>query len=104
LNICTDTSASQLGVFLNSTSPVTLGASKISLRPVDIQRLRPTKWLNDEIINAYQELLQKKAIEDSTKLTPLVVIMSSFFMKKLAGGYSQVARWFSNGDRKVGSP
>lgn len=82
----------------------------------DLARLKPHVWLNDEIVNAYMELLGKRteehrnegAKENSTggenaDRTPNVKIMNSFFYAKLvqfnrAKGcsvyeYSRVRRW-----------
>jgi sentrin-specific protease 1 len=69
----------------------------------DIKLLEPNKWLNDEVINFYGALIQKRADEDmittsdgKQKKRRDIHYFNSFFYEKLErGGYekSRLARW-----------
>ncbi|KZP18038.1 cysteine proteinase, partial [Athelia psychrophila] len=53
----------------------------------DLERFGPGQWLNDEIINAYGQLLDAHTPGD-------VMFLSSFFMNKLYhDGYNGVSKW-----------
>lgn len=67
----------------------------------DLARLRPGVWLNDEIVNAYLEMIASRNVKNDG--LPKVRVINSFFYGKLfgfnkaAGGamydYSRVRRW-----------
>lgn len=64
----------------------------------DVYRLKPGKWLNDEIINFYMALLQKRADEDlgpDGEPKRKIHCFNSFFYNKLSEDYtkSKVGRW-----------
>lgn len=55
----------------------------------DLCRLRPGKWLNDEIINAAGNMINSDSSER-------FIVLSSFFMSKLSTeGYKGVSKWLS---------
>jgi sentrin-specific protease 1 len=69
----------------------------------DLERLRPGKWLNDEVINFYGALVQRRADEAlqvvggkaTNKKLRDIHFFNSFFYAKLQQGYekSRLARW-----------
>lgn len=56
---------------------------------MDIVKMGPGKWLNDECINTYMKILQKRADDSKQK----VYLFNTFFYPKLLEGYSKVERW-----------
>lgn len=80
---------------------VTLKAAGITLHGEDIQKLRGTRWLNDEVINAYVHLINERNARLSSKGgAPHTYVFNTFFYTRLtsvAGGYDYagVRRWTS---------
>lgn len=82
---------------------VTVFGAGITLRGSDIKRLRGTRWLNDEIINAYVYLINARNKEifsksDVSKGIPRTVVFNTFFYTRLTAtssgyDYAGVRRW-----------
>ena len=58
----------------------------------------PGTWLNDEVVNFYLKLLQKRSDEGPPSLLPTVFAFISFFYSQLTTGpagycYHAVQRW-----------
>ncbi|XP_004348373.1 sentrin/SUMO-specific protease 15 [Capsaspora owczarzaki ATCC 30864] len=81
---------------------VLVSAGAIQLTRKDFSTLTDQAWLNDEIVNAYMDLMNKRstnAAQDSTSRVPKVHAFSSFFYPQLlAKGYPGVRRWTRNVD------
>lgn len=83
------------------TVVVTLKAAGITLHGEDIQKLRGTRWLNDEVINAYVHLINERNTQlRSEGAAPRTYVFNTFFYTRLtsvAGGYDYagVRRWTS---------
>lgn len=63
-----------------------LGHRTMGIEPGELKGVKPGEWLNDEVVNAYVELIKQVA-------TPDVILLSSFFMSKLAKGYNVERDW-----------
>ena len=63
-----------------------VGQRTMSIEPRQLKGVKPGEWLNDEVVNAYVALIKQVA-------TPDVVLLSSFFMSKLARGDSVERDW-----------
>jgi sentrin-specific protease 1 len=62
----------------------------ISLKKSDIWRLKGGEWLNDETINLYMKMIQKRG--DDSKVQ--IHCFNSFFYELLTScGYAKVSRW-----------
>ena len=61
----------------------------------NLKTLRPTKWLDDEVINFYLELLVRRSSSDpdSPKVFCLTTFLYPKFISKERGGYQLVRRW-----------
>ncbi|KAF9533707.1 hypothetical protein CPB83DRAFT_939663 [Crepidotus variabilis] len=87
--------------------------NKIPIQRADFRRLKPGKWLNDELINAYMQLIQTRADSASRpydfgfRISPLrptefkhnILCLSSFVIQKLiALGYAEgkLRSWTKN--------
>ncbi|KAK1677985.1 hypothetical protein QYE76_038833 [Lolium multiflorum] len=71
--------------------------SNIEITREKLGCLRPRRWLNDEVINFYLELLKERAKREPTRFLKCH-FFNTFFYKKLAGGktgydYESVRRW-----------
>ena len=67
--------------------PKTLRHAAVQMPRHDFCRLRPSQWLNDEVVNAYVALLDANTPDD-------ILFVSSFFMSQLhSGGYCKVTRF-----------
>jgi sentrin-specific protease 1 len=65
----------------------------------DIWRLKPAQWLNDESINLYMKMIQKRADDAGVEL----LCLNSFFYGFLTkNGYEKVRRWSKNKDLFAG--
>jgi sentrin-specific protease 1 len=65
----------------------------------DIWRLKPAQWLNDESINLYMKMIQKRADDAGVEL----LCLNSFFYGFLTkDGYKKVARWSKKKDLFAG--
>jgi sentrin-specific protease 1 len=64
----------------------------ISIKWRDMRTLRPGCWLNDEIINAFFDIIQHKLVERGRSD---IALINTFFLPQLALGYSNVRRWLS---------
>ncbi|KAM7256720.1 hypothetical protein ACFE04_012461 [Oxalis oulophora] len=62
--------------------------------------LRPGRWLNDEVINVYLDLLKERENRDPKKFLKCHFFSTFFYSKLRSGGYKAVKRWTSN--RKLG--
>ncbi|KAI8929794.1 hypothetical protein BC831DRAFT_442081 [Entophlyctis helioformis] len=68
-------------------------AFNMSIKAKDIQTLKGSSWLNDEVINFYAELCMRRANE-SPDLFPKIHIFNTFFYEKLrTQGFNSVRRW-----------
>ncbi len=78
----------------NADAVVTLEAVMktfdMELKKSDVWRLRPSEWLNDESINLYFKMIQKRA--DSSKVA-LHCFNSFFYQFLIDEGYAKVRRW-----------
>lgn len=62
----------------------------------DIKSLKSSKWLNDQVINSYFDLIFERAKANEGKY-PSVFRFSTFFYNQfLTGGYKSVERWGKN--------
>ncbi|XP_422676.4 sentrin-specific protease 2 [Gallus gallus] len=69
-------------------------AFKLRLTREDIQTLGNRRWLNDEVVNFYMNLLMERGKKDNY---PRVYAFSTFFYPKLLSeGYRAVKRWTRN--------
>lgn len=78
--------------------------SNIEVSKEKFQCLRPGRWLNDEVINLYLELLKEREKKEPEKFLKCH-FFNTFFYKKLACGkngydYKSVKRWTTR--RKLG--
>lgn len=78
--------------------------SNIDITGILLQCLKPGKWLNDEVINVYLELLKERETREPKKFLKCH-FFNTFFYKKLKSGktnynYQSVRRWTSQ--RKLG--
>ncbi|CAH9129781.1 unnamed protein product [Cuscuta epithymum] len=83
---------------------VTHHNSNIDITGTLLQCLEPGKWLNDEVINVYLELLKERETREPHKFLKCH-FFNTFFYKKLISGktgynYQSVRRWTSK--RKLG--
>lgn len=65
---------------------------KVSLTTNDMEKLRPTAWLNDEVINFYLQLIVNRS-ETNASLPKVFAFSTFFFLKLSEGGYQEVRRW-----------
>jgi hypothetical protein len=63
----------------------------MDLKGSDIAKMGDGKWLNDECINVYMKILQKRA--DDEKKHKLYFFNSFFYEKLSHEGYEKVQRW-----------
>ncbi|KFP61492.1 Sentrin-specific protease 2, partial [Cariama cristata] len=71
-------------------------AFKLKITRQDINTLRNLRWLNDEVINFYMNLLVERNKKEGY---PSVHAFSTFFYPKLiSGGYKAVRRWTTGVD------
>ena len=73
----------------------------LEIKRMDIQLLKATGWLNDEIINFYGELIMQRS--KSRRFLPRVMIMNTFFMQRLCDQhsgyqYQRVRKWTKDVD------
>ncbi|KAL6057979.1 hypothetical protein STEG23_015848 [Scotinomys teguina] len=66
-------------------------AFKLKITRGDMQTLKDTQWLNDEIINFYMNLLMER--NQSQGYPPVHAFNSFFYTKLKCGGYRSVKRW-----------
>jgi hypothetical protein len=67
--------------------PKTLRHAAVQMKRDDFRKLRPSVWLNDEVVNAYVALLDANTPDH-------VLFVSSFFITQLhSSGYRKVARF-----------
>lgn len=60
----------------------------------DMAKLRPGKWLNDEVINFYGQLLMQRSSQAEASDCWRIHVFSSFFWQNLTTrGYAGVRRW-----------
>ncbi|KAF8461415.1 hypothetical protein BDZ91DRAFT_737351 [Kalaharituber pfeilii] len=79
----------------NQSRPI-IDKFRVTIHIRDIQTLRESQWLNDEIINFYLSLICERANAGSKKVK--VYAFNSFFYKKLSeSGYKSVERWSKKG-------
>ena len=72
------------------TDKSVLDTFDMSLKKTDIWRLKPGEWLNDESINLYMKMIQKRGDDSKAKIH----CFNSFFYELLTtSGYAKVARW-----------
>jgi sentrin-specific protease 1 len=63
----------------------------------DIDTLRASNWLNDNIINFYMEMIVERS--SATDNWPKVYCMNTFFLPKLSeSGYDNIKKWTKNVD------
>ena len=68
------------------------------VKPVFLCCLQPERWLNDEVINGYVQLVQTAAQSG-------IVVLNSFFLIKLAHqGYNSVKREWNKVKGPITSP
>ncbi|ETO30865.1 Ulp1 protease family, catalytic domain containing protein [Reticulomyxa filosa] len=66
------------------------------LHSIDILLLKPRRWLNDEIINYYCAMLEKRNKMEINRHKCNIILMNSFFYAKLVVNgydYAAVSRW-----------
>jgi sentrin-specific protease 1 len=67
----------------------------ISITNEDYLTLDDERWLNDEVVNFYFQMIQQRS-KDQQSL-PKTIVMPSFFYKRLTiSGHSGVKRWTKN--------
>lgn len=79
---------------------IVLSAFSLNLRAGEIAALYGDKWLNDNIINYYLQMIRQRSREKRASNTPgylKVEIVNTFWYPKLAtDGFSSVSRWTRN--------
>ncbi len=81
------------------TQPSVSARLDMELKKSDIWRLKPLQWLNDESINLYMKMIQKRADESGAEL----LCLNSFFYAFLTkNGYEKVRRWSRGKDLFAG--
>ncbi|XP_043276018.1 sentrin-specific protease-like [Venturia canescens] len=58
-----------------------------------LKTLKDKNWLNDEVINAYFELIAKRANQNPDKCKKVYCMNTFFFPRLQSGGYEAVRRW-----------
>lgn len=69
---------------------------KDSISATSIRRLAPGKWLNDEVVNCYAELINLRSQKTSQKIGRSIYCWNSFFYQRLSEqGYAgaKLKRW-----------
>ncbi|KAL1225292.1 putative ubiquitin-like-specific protease 1B [Cardamine amara subsp. amara] len=77
--------------------------SNIDIRGETLQCLMPTRWLNDEVINLYLELLKERETRDPQKYFKCHFFNTFFYVKLVSASgynYEAVRRWTTQ--RKLG--
>lgn len=83
---------------MHDTPGVLVHKFKIDITSEDIQRLRPSIHLNDNIINFYMNLLMERSRLRAMDGYPKVYVFNTYFVGGLYKGYSSVRRWTKNVD------
>lgn len=66
----------------------------IEIRVKDLETLKGNNWLNDEIINFYFQLIQRRSIANKEQTNVKVYCFNTFFYKRLKeGGHKVLKRW-----------
>ncbi|XP_015782962.1 sentrin-specific protease 2 [Tetranychus urticae] len=66
----------------------------VEVRVKDLETLKGTCWLNDEIINFYFQLIQKRSTNNRDNGSLKVYCFNTFFYKRLTeGGHKALRRW-----------
>ena len=81
------------------TEPGVMAQLDMELKKSDIWRLKPLQWLNDESINFYMKMIQKRADDSGV---PLLCLNSFFYAFLTKNGYAKVRRWSRGKDLFVG--
>jgi hypothetical protein len=77
------------------TDPSVMDTFDMSLKKSDIWRLKPSEWLNDESINLYMKMIQKRGDDSKHRI---FCFNSFFYDLLLKSGYEKVARWSKRKD------
>ena len=71
----------------------------LTIKGRDIHKLKPEKWLNDQVINFYMNLLIERGKRENF---PSVYAFNTYFFKALLSkGYGHVRRWKLNNVSKL---
>lgn len=69
---------------------------KIPISTQDLERVPPGRWLNDEVINFYFQMIVERSKQENPGTPQRVLAHNTYFFTKLdKGGYKPVARWAS---------
>lgn len=68
-------------------------AFNIPIGPKEFKKLVSPQWLNDEIINAYLLMIQKRSEDTSRKLPSIHAFNTHFYTTLCERGYEGVQRW-----------
>ncbi|WP_342265071.1 Ulp1 family isopeptidase [Cardinium endosymbiont of Philonthus spinipes] len=80
--------------FNTSTGTLITNVESIPIMQQDLIRLQGLTWLNDNIINAYMQLINRRSEEKENHLQPRVCAFNTFFLQSLSkSGYSKVKKW-----------
>jgi Ulp1 family protease len=77
-------------VFSRNGNGILVSAFNVDIKKHDILTLENGKWLNDEIINFYAQLIMDRA---KTKFCKVHVYNTFFYSTLCQGGYSKVKKW-----------
>ena len=70
-----------------------VSAFNVDIRKHDIHTLENGKWLNDEIINFYSQLIMQRAKTFSDSYPDVHVYNTFFYQTLSSSGYAKVRKW-----------
>ena len=82
----------------SSEETVLIDAYRIPIRPSDVKTLLNGKWLNDNIINFYMQMIVARWEEDRENFRSVYALSSFFYPKLMQGGYDSIKRWIKDVD------
>lgn len=77
-------------IFSKTGNGILVSAFNVDIKKHDILTLENGRWLNDEIINFYAQLIMDRA---KTKFLQVHVYNTFFYSTLSQGGYAKVRKW-----------
>lgn len=77
-------------IFSRNGNGILVSAFNVDIKKHDILTLENGKWLNDEIINFYGQMIMNRS---KTKFCNVHVYNTFFYSTLCQGGYSKVRKW-----------
>lgn len=68
-------------------------SEKLDLLGRDIHKLKPEQWLNDEIVNNYLMMIEKRGRTAGSKYPSVFSYSTHFFTRLVEKGHAGVIRW-----------